>query len=151
MSISLSLSIYIYIYMYIEIERERERERDIDRTGPPQGGAGIATLKLGILSGRNKKPNRTGRTEPNRTERRRVREAQAEPHRTVIIYFPNRTEPMNFRKSGTKTNRTEPIPSCFMCFVYALGMGPLKLVPTPDFRISPRHKKTRKKTRGNEE
>ena len=66
------------------------------------------------LSGRNEKPNRTGRfepnrtepfnfgtgrnrtrnrTEPNRTEPRRVRKTQAEPRRTGESTFPNRTAP----------------------------------------------------------
>ena len=76
--------------------------------------------RIGVVSGRNKEPNRTGRTEPNRTETlksgtgrnrtrkrtelnrtepRRVRKTQAEPRRTGNVNFPNRTEP----------NRTEPM------------------------------------------
>ena len=77
------------------------------------------------MTGRNKKPNRTGRTEvnwtepfnsgtgrnrtrkrtepnrtePNRTEPRRIRKAQAEQHRTgKTIDKPNRAETMTFRK-----------------------------------------------------
>ena len=74
------------------------------------------------LAGRNKKPNRTGRTEPfnsgtgrtrtrkrtelNRTEPRRVRKSQAELRRTGTMV---RTEPTNCQKSGTETDRTEPV------------------------------------------
>ena len=50
------------------------------------------------------------RTEPNRSEPRRVQKTQAEPHRTGNLYFPNRTDPNRrmVEKSGTETNRTEP-------------------------------------------
>ena len=51
--------------------------------------------------------NRTRkRTEPNRTEPRRVRKTQAKPRRTGEINF--RTEPINFRKvqNRNKSNRT---------------------------------------------
>ena len=70
-----------------------------------------------LSAGGNRKPNRTGRTEPNRitnsgtgrnrtrkrsepnrTEPRHVRKTQAEPHRTGENIFPNRTEPMDFQQ-----------------------------------------------------
>ena len=78
------------------------------------------------MTGRNEKPNRTGRTEPlnsgtgrnwtlnrtepNRTEQRRVRKIQAEPRRSgkTNISEPNRTEPINVRKlwNRNELNRT---------------------------------------------
>ena len=77
--------------------------------GPCLGQAG--QVEATRLPERNKKPNRTGRTEPNRTEPRRVRKTQAELRRTGKIFV--RTEPnrLIFEKSGTETNRTEPVPS----------------------------------------
>ena len=79
-------------------------------------------------AGTNEKPNRTGRTkprtepfnsgngrnstrnrtEPNRTEPRRVRKTQDEARRAGNFNFPNRTEPINFEKSGTEPNRFLP-------------------------------------------
>ena len=85
------------------------------------------------ITGRKEKPNLTGRnepnrwalepagtgrgTEPNRTEPDRATTRPKNAGRTAELSEPNRTEPnqtepMNFRKkSGTKTNRTEPVPS----------------------------------------
>ena len=59
------------------------------------------------------------RTEPNGTEPRRVRKAQAEPRRIGKYNFPNRTEPMNFRKVR---NRNEPkrieLDMCIHIYIY---------------------------------
>ena len=88
------------------------------------------------LSGRNKKPNRTRRTEPaepNRTEPfnfgsgRNRTQNRTEPDRAttrpksagrtasnrIFRTEPNRTEYL-FEKSRTETNRTEPVPSWSM-------------------------------------
>ena len=57
--------------------------------------------------------NRTRkRTEPNRTESRRVRKVQAEPRWTGKMQFLNRTEPINFRKGRNRneSNRTGSFP-----------------------------------------
>ena len=96
--------IYIYIYMYIHIYRERERERFTPRS--------------------SKKPNRTGRTEPdrlilepgqNRTRKRiEVLFAVTEPNQTSFRGFfprlPNRSSFRGFLKETaiTEPKRTEP-------------------------------------------
>ena len=84
------------------------------------------------LSGRSRKPKRTGSTEanrtvsfwnrpepdaePNRAEPDRAatrKKTQAEPRRTGKFNSPNRTEPnrLIFEKSRTEPNRAEPVPS----------------------------------------
>ena len=80
-------------------------------------------IATGVIAGRNKKPNRTGRTEPNRlisetagtergpepnrTEPRRVQKAQAEPHRTATKcqIEPNRN---NDFSNNTEPKQIEP-------------------------------------------
>ena len=81
------------------------------------------------LPGRNKKPNRTGRTEPNRPNRtkpkRLIPEPDAETHRTEPdrpttrpknagrtasnrdLFSPNRTEPNRTEPNRTEPNRTD--------------------------------------------
>ena len=56
-------------------------------------------------TGRKTKPNRTITQASNNTGR-------TASNRETYLSEPNRTEPIQFEKSGTKTNRTEPVPSC---------------------------------------
>ena len=92
-----------------------------------------------LITGRNKKPNRAGRTEPNRIlEFRNRPEPDAEPNRTEpdrattrpksagrtvsnrgkYSSEPNRTEPINFRKVRNRheSNRTRSLPDLCLPF-----------------------------------
>ena len=84
--------------------RNRTEPAEPDRTEP----------KFSFGTSRNRTRNRTER---NRTEPRRVRKTQAEPHRTGNFKFPNRTEPSRtdgFQKSpGPKRIEPNQVPSCF--------------------------------------
>ena len=121
--------IYIYIYtnrwseqaraetcveeahaMWVRVDIQILQEGIINRTEPAEPN-GTEPFNSGTGRNRTRK-----RTEPDRTEPRRVRKTQAEPRRTGEQVFPNRTEPNPsiFEQSGTETNRTEPVPFRFL-------------------------------------
>ena len=114
-------NVYVYIYIYIihwalirmSSSGMARNRRAILAIRDSLGGPAELKIVLKNITGRSKKPNRTGRIEPNRsepfhsgtgrnrtrkraapkrTEPRRVRKAQAEPHRSWENVFPNRTE-----------------------------------------------------------
>ena len=100
-------------------------------------GDGVYASSQPTLSGKNAKPNRTSRTEPNHLILELAGTGRGtEPNRTGPSHDasekrrPNRVKPGNslFRtesnrtdesskKSGTETNRTEPVPSCSRCLL----------------------------------
>ena len=105
---------------------------NLETWNQPLGRLNSQTARLLFkIRGRNKKPNQTGRTEPNWTvEFRNRTRIQTEPNRTEPrlvrkvagrtasnreIDLANRTEPNRwlFERSGAETKRSEPVPSCY--------------------------------------
>ena len=113
------MCIYIYIYIYIYIMvcvffyiASSLVFRRVLNASP---SSWEKTRELATYCGQEGIRNRTESAEPNRTGPSHDASEKRRPNRVEPgkNHFPNRTEPMTFReKSGTETNRTEPVPSC---------------------------------------
>ena len=114
LSLSTYIYIYIYICIYIYIYIYTHQQGGIRNRTEPAEPNRAETFDSG--TDRNRTQNRT---EP---DRRRVRKTKAQPRRTGKCSVPNRTESnrLILEKSGTETNRTEPVPSWIKCFEYQL-------------------------------
>ena len=139
LSISLSLYIYIYTYIYIYIYIYTEIWR----------GSRCQHSQEGIRNrAKPNRPNRTGRTEPNRlipapagTGRGTEPNRTGRSHDAYEKHRPNRIEPGNysFRTEWNRTgefskspepNRTEPVPSYILSLLRSPALSKSQLPST---------------------